>query len=259
MDAFLIGAAFILGLIFGSFGTVVAYRVPRGEPIVAGRSHCPACGKQINALENIPVLSWIFLRGRCRNCGTRISIRYPLAELATGLLFAAAAWKFGWSLEAFVYAGFFWALVILTVIDLEHKLLPNKIVYPTFAVGAGALTIAALLDGSTDRLLEMAIGAAIFGGFFFILAFAYPAGLGGGDLKLAFPLGMFLGYVEAPGVVLVGMFFAFVLGGVVGIAVLIVGKGGRKTQLPFGPFLAAGSMIAILWGQQILDLYLGRG
>ena len=258
MDAFFVGAAFVLGLIFGSFGTVVAYRVPRGESIVSGRSHCPSCGRQINAVENIPVLSWIFLRGRCRHCGEKISVRYPLTELATGLLFAAAAWKFDVSLEAFLYAGFFWALVVLTAIDLEHKLLPNKMVYPTFALGAVGLVVAALLDGADDRLFEMAVGAAIFGGFFFILAFAYPAGLGGGDLKLAFPLGMFLGYIEAPGVVLVGMFFSFVLGGLAGIAVLLKGGGGRKTQLPFGPFLAAGTVIGILAGQKILDVYLGR-
>jgi leader peptidase (prepilin peptidase) / N-methyltransferase len=256
-EAILIGAAGILGLIFGSFATAAAYRIPRHEPISKGRSRCPSCGSTIRAIENIPVFSYLFLRGRCRHCGRRISPRYPVIELVTGTLFALAAWKFGLSVEAIVYAGFLWALVVLTVIDLEFKLLPNRVVYPAFVAGWLGLVIAALLDGVAERLVDAAIGAAIFGGFFFVVAFIVPHGMGGGDVKLAFVLGTFLGYLGAPGLVLVGMFLSFMLGGVIGVAVMLATGGSRKMQVPFGPFLAVGSVAAIFVGQEILDVYLG--
>jgi leader peptidase (prepilin peptidase) / N-methyltransferase len=178
-------------------------------------------------------------------------------ELVTGALFALAAWKFGLSVQAIVYAGFLWALVVLTVIDLEFKLLPNRVVYPAFVAGWMGLVIAALLDGEAERLVDATIGAAIFGGFFFVVAFIVPHGMGGGDVKLAFVLGTFLGYLGAPGLVLVGMFLSFVLGGVIGVAVMLGTGGNRKMQVPFGPFLAAGSVGAIFVGQELLDVYLG--
>jgi leader peptidase (prepilin peptidase)/N-methyltransferase len=180
LDAYYIGAAAVLGLILGSFATAVSYRIPRGESIAAGRSKCPSCGYTIRAVENIPVLSWIFLRGRCRNCGAPISVRYPLTELASAVLFGLAAWKFGLTIEAVVYAGFFWALLVLTVIDFEHKLLPNRIVFPTLIFGVVGLALAAAVDGDVRRIGDALIGALIFGGFFFLIAFIYPAGMGGG-------------------------------------------------------------------------------
>ena len=247
--------AFVLGLIFGSFGTVAAYRIPRRETIVTGRSKCPNCGRQIKAHENIPVVSYLILRGKCPGCGTRISIRYPLAELATAVLFALSVVKFDVSVTAAVYAAFFWVLVVLTVIDLEHKLLPNRIVYPTFVGGWAGLVAAALIDGDTDRLRSAALGAVVFGGFFFVVAFIYPAGMGGGDVKLAFVLGTFVGYAGGVGAVLAGMFLSFLLGGVIGIVAMKLSGAGRKTQIPFGPFLALGSVIAIFLGERIVDAY----
>ena len=255
-DALLTTLAGILGLIFGSFATAVAYRVPRRESIVTGRSKCPNCGRQIGAFENIPVVSWIVLRGRCKNCGEKISARYPLTEIATGLLFALAAWKFGLTVTAVVYAGFFWSLVVLTVIDLEHKLLPNRIVYPTFLAGWAGLAAAAVVDSDLGRLRSAAFGMLIFGGFLFVVAFIYPAGMGGGDWKLAFALGAFLGYAGGTGLVPVGMFISFVLGGVIGLVVMAATGRGRKMQIPFGPFLAGGTIIAIAVGQRLLDAYL---
>ncbi len=246
-----------LGLIFGSFGTVVAYRVPRRESVVGGRSKCPACGQTITAVQNIPLFSYIVLRGRCGNCGHRISVRYPLIELATGVMFALAALEFGLTLTAFVYAAFFWALIVLTTIDLEHKLLPNRIVYPAFVAGWAGLAAAALIDGSVDRLLDAGLGALVFGGFFFLVAFIYPAGMGGGDIKLAFVLGTFVGYVGGLGVTLVGMFLGFLAGGLVGIGVMLSRGGSRKSQVPFGPFLALGATAAIFVGRDLLDVYLG--
>jgi len=247
--------AFVLGLIFGSFGTVAAHRIPRRETIVTGRSKCPNCGRKIRAHENVPVVSYLILRGRCPGCGTKISLGYPLIELVTGVLFALAVVKFEVTVTAVVYAAFFWVLVVLTVIDLEHKLLPNRIVYPTFVVGWAGLVIAALVDGDTERLRSAALGAVVFGGFFFVVAFVYPAGMGGGDVKLAFVLGTFVGYAGGVGAVLAGMFASFLLGGVIGIIAMRFSGKGRKTQIPFGPFLALGSVIAVFLGERIAEGY----
>ncbi|MDQ4126173.1 MAG: prepilin peptidase [Actinomycetota bacterium] len=254
--ALLVAFTGVLGLIFGSFGTVAAWRIPRRETIVSGRSHCPKCGAKITALENVPVLSWVFLRGKCRHCGNPISARYPLIELATGILFALSAAKFGLSVETFVFAAFFWVLVVLTVIDLDHKLLPNRVVYPAFVVGWAGLVAAAIVDGSTDRLLDAAVGAGIFGGTFFLIAMIAPRGMGFGDVKLAFVLGTFLGYVRL-GLVPLGMFVAFLTGALTGVVVMLASGGGRKMQVPFGPFLALGTVLAIFAGDPLLDWYVG--
>lgn len=225
---------------------------------MTGRSHCPNCDRTITWLENIPLFSYLLLGGRCRGCKTRIPVRYPLIEAGTGLLFGLTAWKLGLNPAAVVFAAFFWGLVVLTVIDLDHKLLPNRIVYPMFVAGWLGLTVDALIRDRFGLLADAAIGALIFGGFFLLIALIVPAGMGGGDVKLAFVLGTFLGYVGGPGVVLVGMFLSFLVGGVLGIAVMALGKGGRKTQIPFGPFLALGTALGIFWGEGLLDLYLGR-
>jgi leader peptidase (prepilin peptidase)/N-methyltransferase len=246
----------VLGLIFGSFATVAAYRIPRRETIVSGRSKCPACGATIRWYENIPVVSWLAQRGRCRHCGQPISVRYLITELVTAVLFALAFAKYNLSPEAFVFAAFFWVLVVLTVIDLEHRLLPNRIVYPAFVVGWIGLTTGALSEGRPEALIGAALGALIFGGFFLLIALVYPAGMGGGDVKLALVLGSFLGYEGGVGVTLAGMFLSFLLGGVVGVTITVVKGGGRKSQVPFGPFLAAGTIIAVLGGESIVDAYL---
>jgi leader peptidase (prepilin peptidase)/N-methyltransferase len=256
-DAVFAVLAGILGLIFGSFGTVVAHRIPRRESFVRGRSRCPACGQAIAARDNLPVLSFLVQRGRCRNCRAPISWRYPAMEIATAALFVTAALRFGISVEAVVYAALFWTLVVLAAIDLEHKLLPNRVVYPAFVVGWAGLALGAFLDGSPERLLDAGLGALTFGGLLFVVAFIYPAGMGGGDVKLAFVLGTFLGYVGGIGVTLVGMFLAFLLGGVIGVVVMVATGGNRKYQLPFGPFLASGTILAIVAGIPLLNAYLG--
>lgn len=247
---------FVFGLIFGSFATVVSWRVPRNESI-GGRSKCPNCGHQIKAAENIPVISYFVLGGKCANCGSKISIRYPLIELASGLLFVAAVCRFGPSVKAGVYALFFWTLLVLTVIDLDHKLLPNKITYPLFLAGWAGLALAAFVEDDPERLVDALLGMGIFAGFLFIVAFISPRGMGMGDVKLALTLGAFLGYIDAPGHVLLGMFLSFVLGGVIGIVIARMTGGGRKMQVPFGPFLMGGTLIAIFWGRAILDWYVG--
>jgi leader peptidase (prepilin peptidase) / N-methyltransferase len=270
-SGFVIAMGAILGLLFGSFGSVIAYRIPKRmmreesgesdevaeESILTGRSRCPNCGRTITAVENIPVISYLVQRGRCRGCGIRISARYPIIEVVTGVLFALAAWKFELTLLAFLFAALFWVLVVLTLIDLEYKLLPNRIIYPAFIVGWIGITVDAVLDDSPDRLVDAAIGAIVFGGFFFIVAFLYPAGMGGGDVKLAFVLGTFLGYLDSVGVVLVGMFLAFLLGAVAGVGLMVFSGRGRKAMVPFGPFLALGTVLAIFVGRSIADWYTG--
>lgn len=247
----------VLGLIFGSFGTVAAYRIPKRESLATpARSYCPNCGATIRALENIPVISFVVLSGKCRHCGVRISPRYPLTELVTGVLFALSAWRFGLSGELFVFSAFFWTLVVLSVIDLEHRLLPNRIVYPLFFVGWAALAVTAFASSEPEQMYDALLGMVVFGGFFFLIAFLFPAGMGGGDVKLAFVLGTFLGYTAGVGVVLMGMFLAFLLGGVVGLLIMALKGGDRKTMVPFGPFLALGTAIAIFWGQGLIDAYL---
>jgi leader peptidase (prepilin peptidase) / N-methyltransferase len=253
-----IGGAGVLGLIFGSFGTVAAYRIPQRESIVAGRSKCPHCGRTITAAENIPVISYLLQRGRCRGCGEPISVRYPLVELATAVLFGLAVWKFELSGEAVLFAAFFWVLVVLTVIDLEHRLLPDRINYPALAIAWAGLIVLALIESRTDLLMDAALGAIVFGGFLFLCAFIYPAGMGGGDVKLGFLLGTFLGYQGGVGLVLTGMFLSFLIGALFGVGAMLVQRAGRKTMVPFGPFLAIGTIVTILWGQGLLDWYLRR-
>ncbi len=205
----------------------------------------------------MPVFSYVFLRGRCRHCGARISPRYPLIELTTAVLFALAAWKFGPSVRSVAFAAFFWVLVVLTVIDLEHQVLPTRVIYPSLVAGWALLAADAVITDDVGRLVGAAIGMAVFGGFFFAVAFAVPHGMGMGDVRLALLLGTFLGYLGGVGFVLVAMFMSFLTGAVIGGIAAIVTRGGRKMRIPFGPFLAAGSLIAIFVGRPLLDAYLG--
>lgn len=254
----LIAAAAVLGLIFGSFGTVAAHRIPRRETIVTGRSRCPVCGHTITWIENIPVLSYLIQGGRCRNCRARISPRYPLQEIAAAVLFAGAAAKFGLSVEAVVFAMFFWTLLVLSVIDLEHRLLPNRVVYPTFVAGWIALAGAAAATGEPERLVGAFWGMVVFGGFFFVVGFLFPAGMGGGDVKLSFVLGTFLGYLGGAGLAAVGMFLSFLFGSVLGLVIMFLSPEGRKTKIPFGPFLALGTVVTVFVGRALLDAYVSN-
>ena len=263
-EPILVAFAAILGLIFGSFATAAAYRIPRRESFLTGRSKCPNCGAMITAIENIPLFSYIALRGRCRHCKARISPRYPLIEAGTALLFGLTAWKFGANAETAIYCAFFWVLVVLTIIDIEHHLLPTRVIYPSLAVGVVALTVTAIVRDQTDRLPEMLIGAAVFGGIFFVIFYLAPAGgFGFGDVRFALLLGSFVGYIDAPGLVLVAMFLSFLTGALIGITLKWLAERSsesegplRKMKVPFGPYMALGSAISIFWGQRILDGYL---
>ncbi len=244
----------LVGIIIGSFLNVVIWRIPRGESIVSPPSACPECGQQIRPYDNIPVISWLVLRGRCRDCGNPISSRYPLVELGTGVLFAITAWRFGlsWDLPAFLY--FAAIAVALAIIDLDVKRLPNVITLPSYVVAGLLLLLPAVLDGSWDTYLRAWLGAVALFIFYFLLAFIYPAGMGFGDVKLAGVIGLYLGWLGW-GSLMVGAFLGFLLGALIGIAMMVGGKAGRKTAIPFGPFMLAGALIAVIWGQTLADLY----
>lgn len=250
-----IALAAVAGLAFGSFANVVIHRVPLNESVRAPRSRCPSCRTPIAARDNIPVLSWVLLGGRCRSCRARISVRYPVVELLTGALFGLAAWRLpAWDLVA--YLPLIWVLVVLSGIDIDHKLLPNRIVLPSIAAFAGLLAISAAVGpgvGAWARAL--AAGAAGFGALF-VLALIAPRGMGMGDVKLAALLGTALGYLSWPQV-FIGFFLAFTAGAVGGILLILARRGGMKSEIPFGPYLALGTILAVLWGEPLRRVWLG--
>lgn len=253
MLGIIVGAG-ILGLIIGSFLNVVIWRVPRGESVVSPPSACPQCGHEIRAYDNIPVVSWLVLRGKCRDCSHPISARYPLVELGTGLLFAAMAWRFGLSWELPAYLYFAAIAVALALIDLDTRRLPNVITLPSYAVAGALLLLPAAIEGAWDSYLRALLGALALFAFYFLLAFIYPAGMGFGDVKLAGVIGLYLGWLGW-GPLLVGAFLGFLLGALVGVALIVFGTAGRKSAIPFGPFMLAGAVIAVIWGQNIANLY----
>ena len=240
------GIAFFPALAIGSFLNVVAARVPLKRSIVSPPSACMSCATEIAWYDNIPVVSWLLLRGRCRNCGTAISWRYPAVELATALLVAACFWKFGVSWDA-VTAGFFCAvLVVLSAIDIDRRIVPNKIVLPAAVIVLVARTVV----HPSIEWFAAGLGASLF---LFLAALAYPRGMGMGDVKLALLLGFCVGRTVPIAL------FAGMLAALVPSAVLFArhGAAARKMAIPFAPFLALGGILALFAGHSVLDWYLG--
>jgi len=240
--------AFIGGLMAGSFTTVVSHRVPRGESIVGPRSRCTTCGTQIAAYDNIPVFSWVLLRGRSRCCRERISARYPITELVLATLYVITVVAL-WGDAAQIALGlvFVTMLVAITVTDLEQRIIPNKVL-----LVAAALAVLIAAVGDPGSLPERAIAAAVAGGGLFLVALAYPRGMGLGDVKLAAVMGLFLGRNVASAILI-----ALLAGSLVGLTMIARhGAEARKQAIPFGPFLALGGLVALLAGDQIVDWYL---
>jgi leader peptidase (prepilin peptidase) / N-methyltransferase len=255
MEVLLLAGVFVLGLVFGSFGNVVIHRVPAGESVVSPPSACPTCGTQIRPLDNVPVLSWLLLRGRCRSCGATISARYPLVELACGLLFVVMALRFGltWVLPG--YLLLVWGLLCVALIDAATRRIPNAISYklaPALLVLIGG---GALLQGEPDAALRALLGGLAAFVALLALALISPGGMGMGDVKLAASLGVALGYLSW-GHVLLGVFGGFLLGGLVSIVLLALRLRTRKDMLPFGPYLAVSTVGTVLAGREIIDAYL---
>lgn len=257
LDGTGVGAAVavaILGLLIGSFLNVVIYRVPRGESVITPRSRCPGCEREIAAWDNIPVLSWLLLRGRCRWCHEPISARYPLVEAANALLWLLMLWRLGvsWELPAYLY--FASVGLALSMIDLDTKRLPNRLTLPSYVVVGVLLLVPAVTGGDWGAYARAWLAALALYAFYFVIAFIYPAGMGFGDVKLAGVLGLALGWLGW-GEVLVGGFLGFLLGALAGITLMVVGRVGRRSALPFGPFMVAGALLAILWGDRLWSGY----
>jgi len=244
----------LLGLVVGSFLNVVIHRVPLGESVVKPRSRCPGCGSEISPRDNVPVVSWILLKGKCRTCAEPISTRYPAVEILTALVFSAMALRFGydWVLPAFLYLGA--VGVALALIDLDVKRLPDALTLPSYGVGAVLLGVASVANGEPGVMIRAGLGALALFVFYFILLVVYPAGMGFGDVKLAGVLGLYLAYLGW-GSLVVGGFFGFLLGAVVGGGLMLIRRAGRKTMIPFGPFMLAGALLAIFVGQPLADAY----
>jgi leader peptidase (prepilin peptidase) / N-methyltransferase len=259
----------LFGIAIGSFLNVVIYRVPIGKSVVYPASACPNCGSEIHAYDNVPLVSWMVLRGKCRNCSEPISARYPLVELGTGLLFflvslplaaqlaavqpTSATIASGLTLVAYLYLAA--VSVALAFIDIEHHRLPDRIVLPSYAVGALLLGGAAIVEGDPSALARAGIGlAAMFLGYF-ALSVIWKGGMGFGDVKLAGVLGLYLGF-SGWGALAVGALIAFFLGGIYGGVLILLRKQDRKSGIPFGPWMLLGAWIGILFGNLIWNDYL---
>jgi prepilin signal peptidase PulO-like enzyme (type II secretory pathway) len=245
MDVLLYIYLFILGAIIGSFLNVVIYRLPKKLSLVRPSSRCPQCNKPIKWYDNIPIVSYTLLGGSCRNCHKPISLRYPLIEFINGALYVAAWYKFGESWELLPALFFISVLIVIFFIDLDYYIIPNVIVLPAAAIGLVSMVI---ID--PDRWLELLLSGVISAAFFFMIVMVMPRGMGMGDVKLVLMLGFFLGKT-----VLVALFLAFLLGAVTGIVLMFAGVKGRKSQIPFGPFLAMGGITALFYGSWIIEKY----
>ena len=246
MEVAVAAFAFAPGLALGSFLNVVAARVPLRRSVVKPASACMSCGKQLAARDNVPVVSWLLLRARCRHCAARIPFRYPAVELATAALLAVCVLVFGLSFDALLAAFFCAVLVAISAVDIEHRIVPNRIVIPATAV---LLPLHTIVDPTPEWALG-AFGAALF---LFVAVLAYPAGMGMGDVKLALFMGAMLGKTVAVGL-MVGMLTALIP------SLFLVARHGskaRKMKIPFAPFLALGSLAALFAGEALLDAYLG--
>ena len=237
----------IFGLVFGSFFNVVGLRVPKKESIAFPPSHCTKCDRQLTPLDLVPVFSYLFLRGKCRSCGEKIHWVYPLMEAITAILFVASYLIFGFTPELIVAILFVSLLVIITVSDIAYMLIPDKVLLP-FAVALLVLRFVIPLDPWWDSLL----GAVVGFGILFLIAIVSKGGMGGGDIKLFFVIGLVLGTNGT----LMTLFFASLIGAVAGIIQLRVTKQGRKTPVPFGPSIALGAVIVYFYGEPLLDWYM---
>lgn len=245
-SAFEIIVTGLFGAVIGSFLNVVVYRVPRGESLVSPGSHCPECGAPVRPYDNVPIVSWLVLRGRCRDCGARIPVRYPLLELLTLIVFAAVVAVNGFDEDLAAELPFVAGLIALAAIDYDLKLLPNRIVYPLAAWGL----IATLLVDRGDLVENLAAGAGAFA-FLLLAVLLYPRGMGMGDVKLSGAMGLYLGLSVIP-----ALLVAFLSGSIVGLTMIArEGAAARKKAVPFGVFLALGGVVAVLAGPELLDLY----
>ena len=259
----------VFGMLIGSFLNVVVHRVPIGVSVVAPASRCPECGTAISPIDNVPVASWLLLKGRCRHCESPISVVYPLVELGTGVVFAGVALvvmppvldsstagelvaSIAWALSLFWLAG---ASIALSVIDLQTHRLPNAIVYPTIVVAAISAVLVAFGAGELEILARALASGGILFGLYLVMGLLWPGGMGLGDIKLAAGIGIYLGTIGW-GALIVGAFAAFLLGGIVSVVLLAIRAASRTSGIPFGPWMLAGAWIGILAGEFVYQQYI---
>jgi len=252
----LAGVGGLLGLVAGSFLNMVADRVPAGRPVMPPMAACPACGRRVRVGDRVPVLSWLLRRGRCGDCGTVVSVRYPLVEVVTAAAFAGLVFLLGasWALP-----GYWWAAgtaIALTLTDLDHRRIPDRILVPGIIGAGGLLAAAAFLEGDPWAIARALAGGAAYFGLLLVVALAARGGFGFGDVKLGFLLGLVLAY-RSWGTLAVGAFAAFALGGLAAVGLLVARRVGRKDAIPFGPAMVAGAALALACGELIVRWYLG--
>lgn len=248
------------GAMVGSFLNVVIYRLPLKRSILSPPSACTSCGYRIKSIDNVPIFSWLILKGKCRSCNSVISVRYPVVELSTGVFFAIVTWKFLPTQSSTIYlliAFLYFAAmsVALTLIDLDTHTLPNAIVLPSYFVGAIFLSAAGIASGNYGAMLRGAMGAAALWLLYFSMAILYPDGMGFGDVKFAGVLGLFLGYLGWD-VLVTGAFAAFALGGLFALSLILLRKSTLKSGIPFGPWMLAGAWLGVFFGVPIVQSYL---
>ena len=247
LPAWLTGlSAFLLGAVVGSFLNVVIYRLPMSQSIVSPGSHCFDCGSPVRPVDNVPLVSWLVLMGQCRDCGATISSRYFFVELLTAVLTFIVVGRYGPTLTAFLYLVFVWGLIAVTFIDIDFQIIPDELSVGGAVLG---LAVAFLLPAGFKGAVA---GALVGGGIFFALAILYPGGMGGGDIKLMAAIGAFLGWRLALLTIILGSVF----GAVVGLSAMAFWGKGRKSRIPFGPFLAAAAVVSLLWGDAMISAYL---
>ena len=249
-------ACALLGVYVGTYLNLLIDLVPQKRRVTPLRAACRACVDSTERPRRLPLVPWLLRGGRCASCSERASSRYAAVEVTTGALFAAAGLRFGADAALPAYLVFFASLLAVSVIDFEHKIIPNRIVYPTIALCLPLLALAAAVGDDWGRLLRAAVGAAVAWAVLLVVHLVSPAGMGFGDVRLAFVLGLMLGWLSASHVV-AGLFLGFALGAVVGLGLVIVAGRSRKDAVPFGPFLAAGAIIAVLVGRPLIDWWLG--
>lgn len=255
MDLTFLIFTFVFGTLIGSFLNVCIHRMPRNESLIIPSSHCPSCQAHIRPIDNIPLFSFMFLRGKCRQCRQSIPWRYPLVEFLNGGGYVLLVWKFGWVWQTPVYALLFSALLVITLIDLTYQIIPNEITLPGMVIGMIAAGII-LPQGFWSSLIGLVLG----GGLFYLIAdlsqrILKQEGMGGGDIKLIAMVGAFLGWKS----VLLTIFIGALLGSIVGLFLILVKGKGRRFPIPFGPFLALGALTSLFWGGEILRWYIGGG
>ncbi len=256
MTILAIFASLLLGLTVGSFLNVVVYRVPRKESVISPRSHCPECSALVSARDNVPVVSWVILKGQCRSCGEPISWRYPAIESLTAALFVLMAVRFGPHVDLAAFLVFCAGMIALAAVDLDHMIVPRLIVYWTLLVGSALLVLSSLVSGDWHRCVDALVGGLAAFSVFFVIHFISPRGMGFGDVRLAGLIGVFLGWLGLAQVA-IGLFLGFLVGSLVGVTLMATGRKDRRSRLPFAPFMVTGALLTVLFGAHLQRIWLG--